>query len=118
MHLLTLKYGQSAEERLAAIGRSLDVEVCAALNPILATRRTYAVELPDDANIAKVFVPGQNDFSTQRAYQLLVAGGEAAAQPSLQQIKQALINNIDGGSCCRHSKRPIGRSSYSLKGLC
>lgn len=68
----------------------------AALNPILATRRTYAVALPDDSNIAKVFVLGQNGFSTQKAYQLLVAGGEAAAQPSLQQIKQALIDNIDG----------------------
>ena len=70
----------------------------AALNPILATRRTHEVALPDDANIAKVFVPGQNGFSTQKAYQLLVAGGEAAAQPSLQQIKQALIDDIDGGS--------------------
>lgn len=100
VHLLTLKYGQSAEARLAAIaaiGSSLDVEVRAALNPILATRRTYAAALPDDANIAKVLVPGQNGFSTQTAYQLLVAGGEAAAQPSLEQIKQALIDNIDGG---------------------
>ena len=68
----------------------------AALNPILATRRTYAVALPDDANITKVFVLGQNGFSTQKAYQLLVAGGEAAGQPSLQQIKQALIDNFDG----------------------
>ncbi len=69
----------------------------AALNPILAIRRTYAAALPDDANISKVLVPGQNGFSTQMAYQLLVAGGEAAAQPSLEQIKQALIDNIDGG---------------------
>ncbi|MBT5317435.1 MAG: urea ABC transporter permease subunit UrtB, partial [Rhodobacteraceae bacterium] len=100
VHLLTLKYGQSVEVRLtaiAAIGGSLDVEVRGALNPLLATRRTYATALPDDANIAKVLVPGQNGFSTQKAYQLLVAGGEAAAQPSLEQIKQALIDNIDGG---------------------
>ena len=100
VHLLTLKYGQSVEARLtaiAAIGGSLDVEVRGALNPLLATRRTYATALPDDANIAKVLVPDRNGFSTQTAYQLLVAGGEAAAQPSLEQIKQALIDNIDGG---------------------
>ena len=75
----------------------MDVEVRGALNPLLATRRTYATALTDDANITKVLVPGQNGFSTQKAYQLLVAGGEAAAQPSLEQIKQALIDNIDGG---------------------
>jgi urea transport system permease protein len=110
VHLLTLKYGQSAEARLAAIaaiGSSLDVEVRAALNPILATRRTYAAALPDDANIAKVLVPGQNGFSKQTAYQLLVAGGEAAAQPSLEQIKQALIDNIDGGRVAGKNKEIV-----------
>lgn len=100
LFLLNIRYSPSLQERLAAISaisESLDIEVRGALNPLLATRRGYALALPEQANIAQLLEPEKNGFATSEAFALLVAGGDADPQPSSEGIKQALIANISEG---------------------
>ncbi len=98
--LLTIGYDTDTAARLAAIEEMSDdlgVDVRAALNPLVVTRRQAAVDLPSDVNIAAILEPGSDELSQDEAYDLLIAAGLASARVSPDDIRAALTANIDGG---------------------
>ncbi len=99
--LMTISYGATAQERVAAIeglSGDLGVDFRATLNPILATRRvvTGAAEAPQ-GNIAATLAPGGDDLSVQEAYDLLVAQDRAPALVTREARDAALTANIRDG---------------------
>ncbi len=98
--LLTIGYDTDTAARLAAIEEMSDdlgVDVRAALNPLVVTRRQAAVDLPTDVNIAAILEPGSDTLSQDEAYDLLIAADLASARVSPDDIRAALMANIDGG---------------------
>ncbi len=98
--LLTIGYDEDTAARVAAIEQMSDdlgVDVRGALNPLIATTRRAAPELPSDANIAAVLKPGSSTLMRDEAYDLLVAGDLAPARVLPNDIRTALAINIDGG---------------------
>ena len=100
LSLMTIKYSTQIPEKLAAIeaiSQSLQIEVRAQLNRVLSTERRFAKTVPPEANIAQVLTPGTPAFSSEDAYDLLVAGEIAQPAPSPSDIKDALAANIIAG---------------------
>ena len=100
LSLMTIKYSTQIPEKLAAIeaiSQSLQIEVRAQLNRVLSTERRFAKTVPPEANIAQVLTPGTPEFSSEDAYDLLVAGEIAQPAPSPSDIKDALAANIIAG---------------------
>ncbi|WP_170332290.1 urea ABC transporter permease subunit UrtB [Ruegeria arenilitoris] len=98
--LLTIGYDEDTAARVAAIedmSDDLGVDVRAALNPLVVTKRQVAAEVPTDANIATILEPGSDALSEADAYDLLVARDLAAPHVSPEGIRAALSANIDGG---------------------
>lgn len=98
--LLTIRFDADEAARVAAIRQmsgDLGVDVRAALNPLVVTTRLAATKVPEGANIAARLVPGQDGFSRQAAFDLLVAQELTQAQPTPAEIRNALSANIDGG---------------------
>ncbi|MDE0590667.1 urea ABC transporter permease subunit UrtB [Halocynthiibacter sp. C4] len=98
--LLSVQYETDPEARIAAIQSlkgDLGVDARAALNPLLATKR-IAVLGEAEGNIARELEPGDDDFSQNEAYALLVNSGLAQPVPSSDDIRNALAANIDQGS--------------------
>ncbi len=99
--LLTIGYDVDIKARVAAIeemSTDLSVDVRATLNPLVATTRSVASgNVPEGLNIARVLVPGTEGFSKDEAYDLLVDKGLARAQVSSDDMRTALVANIDGG---------------------
>ncbi|PRY25443.1 amino acid/amide ABC transporter membrane protein 1 (HAAT family) [Aliiruegeria haliotis] len=101
VRLLTITYGRDDAERISAIesfSGDLGVDARGALNPLVATTRTAAAAIPDDANVAKRLKPGSEDFSEAEAYALLVSSNLAPAHISASEKRMALQDNIEGGS--------------------
>jgi urea transport system permease protein len=101
LRLLTISYGDSEEARIEAI-RSFSgdtgVDVRAALNPLLATTRDAAEgDIPEGENVARKLRPGQEDFSREDAYSLLVSKDLAPARISRADKRAALEANIMDG---------------------
>ncbi|MGC9448460.1 urea ABC transporter permease subunit UrtB [Cereibacter johrii] len=97
--LLTLRFGASAAERVAAIesfGADLGLDLRAALNPLVATRRTAVEGTPEGLNIARDLVPGR-DLPREEAYDLLVAEGLAPARLSRTTLRETLVAQIRDG---------------------
>ncbi len=98
--LLTIGYDEDTAARVAAIEQMSDdlgVDVRGALNPLIATTRQAAPELPSNVNIAAVLEPGSSDLTRDEAYDLLVTGNLAPPRLSRDDIRTALAANIDGG---------------------
>lgn len=98
--LLTIGYDTDTDARVAAIEEMSDdlgVDVRAALNPLVVTKRQAAATLPSDMNIAAVLQPDSDDLSRDVAYDLLVASDLAAPRVSPDDIRAALAANIDRG---------------------
>ncbi len=98
--LLTIGYDADTTARVAAIEQMSDdlgVDVRGALNPLIATTRQAAAELPSAANIAAVLEPGSSELSREEAYNLLVTRDLASPQVSPDDIRAALAANIEGG---------------------
>ncbi|MCA0918923.1 urea ABC transporter permease subunit UrtB [Pseudooceanicola nanhaiensis] len=99
--LLTIRFGATDAARIEAIAYfrgDLAVDVRAALNPILATRReVVAGEPPAGANIAAELTPGSETFPAEEAYGLLVSAGLAPARLTADAQRQALAANIVEG---------------------
>ncbi|THH38468.1 urea ABC transporter permease subunit UrtB [Aliishimia ponticola] len=96
---LTAQYGADTGERIAAIeglAQDVSVESRAVLSRIVQTTAGIAPELPD-ANIARVFEPGQ-DMTAEAAYLQLVDAGLAPAALTSDDIRNTLAANIDGGT--------------------
>ncbi|MFT4151938.1 MAG: urea ABC transporter permease subunit UrtB [Paracoccaceae bacterium] len=98
--LLTLRFDPDSAARIAAIdgfGADLGLDLRAALNPLVATKRmAFPDAPPPGANIAREVKPGR-DFPEAEAYALLVAAGTAPARLTLEQQRTALAANIADG---------------------
>jgi len=98
--LLTIGHDTDVGARVAAIEEMSDdlgVDVRAALNPLVVTKRQAAVTLPSDKNIAAVLQPDSEDLPRDVAYDLLVASDLAAPRVSADDNRAALAANIDRG---------------------
>ena len=101
--ILTIAYGADDAERIAAIesfSGDIGLDVRAALNPLIATRAevTASPEPPATRNVALVLEPGSDDLSREDAYQQLVDARLAPAIVSAEDIRAALIANIENGA--------------------
>ncbi|MEM6588432.1 MAG: urea ABC transporter permease subunit UrtB [Pseudomonadota bacterium] len=97
--LLTIEFGDSDEERIAAIEHfqgDLGVDVRAALNPLLRVNRSFADTPPDGEGVVRLLTVGE-DISRQEAYALLVQDGLAPALISSEARRETLVANIDDG---------------------
>ena len=100
--LLTIGYDTDEAARLTAISDmsgDLGVDVRATLNPLLTIKRAVAAgAVPEGVNVAQVLQPGQGDFDTITAYDLLAEKGLVPARVTADGIRLALGENIEGGS--------------------
>ncbi len=100
--LLTIGYDADQDARLTAINDmsgDLGVDVRATLNPLLTTTRTVvAGAVPEGVNVAQILQPGQEDFDTLTAYDLLADKSLAPVRVTADDIRVALGEHIDGGS--------------------
>lgn len=97
--MLGALFAETTDERVAAIealSSDLSVDVRAVLNRILVTTDTVATAAPDNANIAQVYVVGE-DLTQTEAYARLVAADLAPPLVSNDNIRDALVGNIQGG---------------------
>ncbi|SEW38328.1 amino acid/amide ABC transporter membrane protein 1, HAAT family [Cognatiyoonia koreensis] len=97
--MLGAMFGDTTHDRIAAIdllSDDLSVDVRAVLNTILATTPKVAVSVPQDANVARVLVVGE-DISASDAYSQLVAAELAPPLISSSQVRDTLIANIADG---------------------
>ena len=98
--LLTIRFGETDEERIEAIAHfegDLGVDVRATLNPLLVTRIEVAESLPESADVARRLSPGSDELSEAAAYDLLVEGGLAKPRISRDDKRDALVANISDG---------------------
>lgn len=100
--ILTIAFDEDEQQRIAAIesfSGDIGVDVRAALNPLVATRLEVTAnrEPPATRNVARILTPGDDAFSVADAYALLVDGNLAPAIVSLDAIRTALAENIEGG---------------------
>ncbi|WP_282022502.1 urea ABC transporter permease subunit UrtB [Ruegeria faecimaris] len=99
--LLTIRFGATDEERIAAIQRfdgDLGVDVRAALNPLLAVEVEASAQAPDGYYIARILTVGSDDLPRESAYDLLVAADLAKPRISRYDKRNALLANISKGS--------------------
>jgi urea transport system permease protein len=96
--LLTIRFGATEAERIAAIETfqgDLGVDLRAALNPLVATRVEAASEIPAGA---LPLVPGSERLPREEAYAVLVAQDLAPPRVSPDDLRNALIENMNGGT--------------------
>ncbi len=96
--LLTLRFDADPAARVAAItgfGADLGLDLRAALNPLVVTKR-LAASSPPDGNIARALQPGR-DLSQTEAYDLLVAAGLALPRLTIEAERAALLANLTDG---------------------
>ncbi|MCA1335067.1 urea ABC transporter permease subunit UrtB [Pseudooceanicola marinus] len=99
--LLTISYAEDKADRIAAIesvAGNLDVAVRAALNPLVATTRSAATDLPEGRNIARELRPGSDALPRTEAYQLLVDEGLAPPLVSSDDLRSTLAEHIEDGA--------------------
>ncbi len=99
--LLTIRFGETDDERIAAIQRfdgDLGVDVRAALNPLLAVTVEASAEAPEGDDIARILTLGSDDLPREAAYDLLVAADLAKPRISRDDKRNALLTNISEGS--------------------
>lgn len=97
---LTIEFDDDVEARVAAIesfAGVLDVDVRAALNPLLTSKIALASTVKETANIAGLVIPGSEDLSVEDAYALLVKEDLASEIPTVSDRKAAIIANIQDG---------------------
>ncbi len=98
--MLTALHGATPETRIAAIetlSSEISVDVRGVLNRIVATTPGIAPVLPQGANVARVYRPGE-DISLEDAYQRLVAAGLAQPRITPEALREPLIANIAEGA--------------------
>ncbi|MDJ0612317.1 MAG: urea ABC transporter permease subunit UrtB [Rhizobiaceae bacterium] len=125
--LLTMQFGETPEERIEAINSfagDLNLEVRANLNPLLASKLEVASQLPEDANIARIIIPGETgigsdasaispsvlswfsevrpELDLDEAYLMLVKSGAAPAIVTKQERDNTIVKNIKDGMVGRY----------------
>ncbi|WP_439139202.1 ABC transporter permease subunit, partial [Roseicyclus sp.] len=99
LDLLNARFAADIATRIAAIeGLSGDVstEARRVLNQILATEPGLGQSLPQDRNIARVLIPGE-DLTRHEAYDRLVAAGLAPARAERNSIRDGLLAHVADG---------------------
>ena len=99
--LLTIRFGQTEEDRIAAIQSfdgDLGVDARAALNPLIEVALEASAEVPEGEDIARLLAVGSEDLSRDAAYDILVAAGQAKPRISRDDKREALLANISDGS--------------------
>ncbi|MEM7733573.1 MAG: urea ABC transporter permease subunit UrtB [Pseudomonadota bacterium] len=97
--LLTIEFGETNEERIAAIEAfdgDLGVDVRAALNPLLRVKTEFSDTAPETDAIARILTVGA-DITEADAYALLVASDLAPPIMSGDARRDILVANIDDG---------------------
>ncbi|WP_068115488.1 urea ABC transporter permease subunit UrtB [Tropicimonas marinistellae] len=101
VQLLTISFSDDETKRIEAINAfagDTGVDARAALNPLLATtREAVAGDIPDGVNVANTLKPGQEEFSKEAAYDLLVTKDLAPRRISTADKRAALEANIVDG---------------------
>ncbi|NVO25845.1 urea ABC transporter permease subunit UrtB [Donghicola sp. C2-DW-16] len=98
--LLSITFAETVGDRVAAIqgvSGDLNLEVRAALNPLLATTRKVTDQIPAGENVAKIMRLGK-DLTEEQAYAVLVDAGFARPRVSPTALKDALAANITDGT--------------------
>ena len=100
--LLTIRFGETDQERIAAIesfSGDLGVDVRAALNPLVVTKiLAIEGELSEQKDsVARILDPGSDSLSEAEAYDLLVAADLAPPRISRAEQRDALVANISDG---------------------
>ena len=99
--LLTLRFDADRAARVAAIesfGADTQLDLRAALNPLLATRRSASAQAaPQGANVAQILQPGDT-ISKEEAYGLLVDANLAPARLTRDALQAALVANLKDGA--------------------
>ena len=98
--LLTVEFGETEDERIAAIQHfegDLGVDVRAALNPLVSVRVEAAEAAPEGEDVVRVLSPGSEDLSREDAYDILVRAELAKPRISRDDKRAALIANISDG---------------------
>lgn len=98
--LLTMRFGATSAERVAAIEsfeNDLSVETRANLNRLVTSTIKLEDQIGDAANVAGDITPGAPDFSVDDAYEMLIALDIAKPIPTLGERKQILIEHIEDG---------------------
>ncbi|MEN0088576.1 MAG: urea ABC transporter permease subunit UrtB [Pseudomonadota bacterium] len=97
--LLTIRYGETSAERVEAIEHfagDTAIDVRAALNPLLSTRRAVSEAMPEDVNVARQLSVG-GDIDVDEAYAMLVEA-ELAPPRVLDAVRDAaLVSNAEDG---------------------
>lgn len=97
--LLTVSFGDTTDERIEAIRYfegDLGIDVRAALNPLLATTRAVAAELPTDRNVARTLRVGE-DIERHDAHIQLAKAGLAPSPIEVSDRNTALTENASEG---------------------
>ncbi len=97
--LLSIAFAETTEQRVEAINAvsgDLNLEVRAALNPLLATTRKVTDVIPAGENVAKVMRLDE-DITRDAAYAALVEAGFATKRMTPAAIKDVLAANIVDG---------------------
>jgi len=99
--ILTIRFDPDPAARIAAIegfGADSGLDLRAALNPLVASRRSFTTgEPPPGANVAARLRPGE-DISREEAYAMLVQAGAVPPPLSVAQQKTLLEQNITAGA--------------------
>lgn len=94
--LLTIRFDKNPDERVTAIksfAGDTNVDVRAALNPVLQTKTTASAQRPKDVNVASTMSIGK-DITQEAAYKLLVDLKLAPALVTIEARNKSLIANI------------------------
>ena len=95
--LLTVRFGASDDERIAAIRSfegDLGVDARAALNPLVQVAQKASADRPPAAEVARYLEPGA-DLTRDEAYALLVHAKLANPRIDAAARRDALVANID-----------------------
>jgi urea transport system permease protein len=99
--LLTVTFDRDEAKRIEAIGQlsgATSLDVRAALNPLVATRRIVVPQSETAGmNIARSLRPGSEDLSVEDAYTMMVTAELAPQRVTDAGKYTALLTNIDAG---------------------
>ncbi len=99
--LLTVTFGRDEAKRIEAIGQlsgATSLDVRAALNPLVATRRIVVPQSETAGmNLARSLRPGSEDLSVEDAYTMMVTAELAPQRVTDAGKYTVLLSNIDAG---------------------
>ncbi|WP_167648478.1 urea ABC transporter permease subunit UrtB [Mameliella alba] len=117
LNYLVARFGDTSEARIEAIealSSDLSVDARAVLSQILATRTEIAEDLPEDANIARVLVPG-TDLPEAEAYAMIGEQTDLPALVDASSIRTTLERHVEDGKVGGIPVGQLGTSDRRLR---